>query len=76
MTKLFEDAIAQARQLPEDQQDLLAATLFAHMAGCQQLRLTEEQVPEVDRRRRELAEGSSRVATEDEMNALWKKCGL
>jgi hypothetical protein len=76
MTKLLEDAIVQARQLPVDQQDLVAEALFAHMAGHQQLQLTDEQVREIARRKKELAEGSARLATEEEMNALWKTCGL
>jgi hypothetical protein len=31
MTKLLEEAVAQARELPEEEQDELAVTLFAHM---------------------------------------------
>jgi hypothetical protein len=76
MTKLLEDAIAQARELPEDRQDELAEALFAHMAGNQRIRLTDEQVEEVRRRQRELSEEKTRFATDEEMNALWKKCGL
>jgi hypothetical protein len=36
--------------------------------------LTDEQVEEVKRRQRALREGNSRFATDDEINALWKKC--
>jgi hypothetical protein len=76
MTKLLEDAIAQARELPEDRQEELAEALFAHMADNQRIRLTDEQVEEVRRRQRELSEEKTRFATDEEMNALWKKCGL
>jgi uncharacterized protein YwqG len=76
MTKLLEAAIAQARELPEEQQDQLAEALFAHMAGDQRFRLTDEQVEEVKRRQRELREGNARLATDEEMDALWKKCGV
>jgi len=38
--------------------------------------LTDEQVKEVEQRRIAFAEGRERYATEDEIDALWKKCGL
>jgi hypothetical protein len=76
MTKLLEDAFTQARELPEDRQNELAEALFAHMTGNQRFQLTDEQVEEVKRRQRELGEGKTRFATDDEMDALWKKCGL
>ncbi len=73
MTKLLEDAIAQARELPEDAQDQIAEALFAHMAGAE-FRLTDDQVEEVRRRQQELRGGKTRFATDEEMDALWKKC--
>jgi hypothetical protein len=39
-------------------------------------RLTDEQVKEVERRRLALTEGKGRYATDEELAALWKKCGL
>jgi hypothetical protein len=39
-------------------------------------RLTEQQVHEVERRRADFAAGRERYATDEEMAALWKKCGL
>ena len=38
--------------------------------------LTREQVEEVKRRQQALRDGKSRFATDDEMKALWKRCGL
>jgi len=38
--------------------------------------LTEAQVDEVRRRQQEFREGRERYATDEEMAALWKKCGL
>jgi len=38
-------------------------------------RLTEEQVREVERRRADLRLDASVMLTDEEMNALWKKCG-
>ena len=39
-------------------------------------RLTDEQALEVERRRADFAEGDERYATDEEMAAFWKKCGL
>jgi hypothetical protein len=39
-------------------------------------RLTDEQVAEVERRRAGFSAGRERYATDEEMAALWKKCGL
>ena len=39
-------------------------------------RLTDDQVKEVERRRADFAEGRERYATDEELAALWKKCGL
>jgi hypothetical protein len=38
--------------------------------------LTDEQVEEVKRRQQALREGKTRFATDEEIMALWKKCGL
>jgi hypothetical protein len=38
--------------------------------------LSDEQVEEVRRRRQGFREGIERYATDEEIAALWKKCGL
>jgi putative addiction module component (TIGR02574 family) len=77
MTKLLEDAIAEARKLPESEQDSLAEAVFAHIANSEvSYHLTDEQAEEVKRRQQALREGKSRFATDEEMATLWKKCGL
>lgn len=38
--------------------------------------LTDEQVEEVKRRRADFAAGRERYATDEEMAALWKNCGI
>jgi hypothetical protein len=38
--------------------------------------LADEQVEEVKRRRQAFREGTERNATDEELAALWKKCGL
>jgi hypothetical protein len=77
MTKLLEQAIAKAREQSADEQDAIADALFAHLAGDDRLyRLTPEQVADVNRIRDDLRSGRTRLATDEETAALWKKCGL
>lgn len=77
MTKLLRDVIERVQAWPEDRQDEAARLLLdleAQQAGG--LRLTSEQVAEVERIRRGLRDGSERFATDEEMTAFWKQCGL
>jgi hypothetical protein len=77
MTKLLELAIAQARKLSESEQDAIAEALFAHLSGeAGHTRLTPEQVADVNRIRDDLRSGRTRLATDEEAQALWQKCGL
>lgn len=77
MTKLLEQAIAKARELSEAEQDAIADTLFAHFAGNDsRYRLTAEQAADVARIRDDLRNGRTRLATDEEVAAVWKKCGL
>jgi hypothetical protein len=77
MTKRFEAAVAQVRELPEAEQDEIAELLFGLLSiGEADYALTPEQVAEVKRRQVDLQSGNSRLATDEEMEALWKKCGL
>ena len=39
-------------------------------------RLTDDQVAEVERRRAAFEQGEERYATDEELAALWQKCGL
>ena len=51
MTTLLDKAIARARALPEDEQDAVAGAVMDYLDTSRQLRLTDEQVAEVVRRR-------------------------
>jgi hypothetical protein len=51
MTKLLDEAIAKVRQLPEDDQNAAAGALLDYLNSMQDLRLTDEQLAEVRRRR-------------------------
>jgi hypothetical protein len=77
MTKLLEQAIAKARELTEAEQDAVADALFVHLAGDgRRPRLSPEQVADVTRIREDLRSGRTRLATDEEVSAVWKKCGL
>ncbi|MGA8616160.1 MAG: hypothetical protein WB760_31615 [Xanthobacteraceae bacterium] len=75
MTKLLEKAIAQARALPPEEQDALAAILLA---------MTDEDagiVPLDDEARAAIREGLEQArrgefVPESEIEALWKRFGL
>jgi hypothetical protein len=77
MTKLLAQAVEQARELPEEDQDAVAEALFAHIANHDRhCGLSVEQVEEVKRIRARLQSGETRLATDEEVSALWKKCGV
>jgi putative addiction module component (TIGR02574 family) len=77
MTKLLDQAIEQARELPAEEQDALAEALFAHIANDDRpYRLTADQVEEVRRRQQDLRDGKTQLATDEEVEAVWKRCGL
>lgn len=77
MTKLLQDVIDRVRTWPEDRQDD-AARLLLDLEAQQNnsYRLTPEQVKEVADIRKRLRDGTMQFATDEEMAALWKKCGL
>jgi hypothetical protein len=75
MTKILEDAIEKVRRLPEDRQAYVAEVLEQIAAAGSDLFV----VPEEDRAA--IFEGLKQAergefATDEEMAALWKKCGL
>lgn len=75
MTKLLEDAIERVRMLPEDRQAYVAEVLEQIAAAGSDLFV----VP--DEHRAAVLEGLGQAdrgefATDEEMAALWKKCGL
>jgi hypothetical protein len=77
MTKLLDEAIAKARELPEAEQDVVAeALLSAIHKEAPSYGLTPPQVEEVKRIQRAIVAGTARFASDEEMAALWKKCGL
>lgn len=74
MSKLLEEAIAKARALPESEQDAAADALLSVVyKDSPRYRLTPEQAEEVRHTMREVREG--KIATDEQVAALWKKCG-
>lgn len=75
-TVLLEQAIQNVRKLPASDQDAAAAALFVHIAGEPSYRLSEEQVAEVRRIRRDLHSGRTKLIDSRRMSAFWKKLGV
>ncbi len=61
---------------PKRQEDAARVLTEMEKQDASPYHLTDEQVEEVERRRADFAAGKERYATDDEMAALWKKCGL
>lgn len=77
MTKLLDEAIAKAKELPDADQDMAAeAVLSVVYKDAPGYQLTPEQVEEVARIQQDMRSGKTVLATDQEMAALWKKCGL
>jgi hypothetical protein len=75
MTKLLENAIAEARALPESEQDLGAKVLLSVIHEDSGYHLTPEQVEEVKRIQQDLRDGKMDILSEDEMAEFWRKLG-
>ncbi len=77
MTKLLDKAIDEVRKLSDAQQDLAAEVLLSVVnPHASSYVLTPQQIEEVKQIQRDLRAGTAVFASEDEMAALWKKCGL
>jgi hypothetical protein len=61
---------------PKRQEDAARVLTEMEQQDTTSYRLSDEQVEEVKRRRADFRAGRERYATDEEMAALWKKCGL
>jgi hypothetical protein len=61
---------------PERQADVARLLTEMEEQDAGSCHLNNEQVEEIQRRRADFAAGSERYATDDELAALWNKCGL
>jgi hypothetical protein len=74
MSTLLDEAIEQLRDLPEEEQDSAAEALFAFISSDErQYRLLPHQVTEVRRIQRALQDGTTRLATDQEIERERKK---
>ena len=63
MTKLLEQAVSQVEQLSDAEQDAAAGALLDYVRHMREMRLTDEQVAEVKRRR---ADPNRKLISHDE----------
>ncbi|MDH6259899.1 putative transcriptional regulator [Bradyrhizobium sp. BR13661] len=75
MTKILEDVIEKVRRLPEDRQAYVAEVLEQIVANDGDLFVVPDEHRAAVLEGLEQAERSE-FATDQEMAALWKKCGL
>jgi hypothetical protein len=66
MTKLLEQAIAQAKRLPDEEQDAAANALLTFLDSASDIHLTDEQAAEIRRRRAESRPVTMTLAELDE----------
>lgn len=72
MSKNVEQAWAELQKLPQHDQEIAAAAIIDFAAGAQRLRLSDEQVAEVERR---LAEPNPKFLTLAEVRARFRSDG-
>jgi hypothetical protein len=75
MTKLLDDVIARVRALPASDQDDIAALLAEVVDNRESVPpLTDEQLEQVRRAQEAVRRGE--IATDEEMDELWRRFGL
>ena len=75
--KDLEDLIERVRHWPKErEQDAAEVLLEMERQDTSRYRLTDSQVREVIRIQGDIREGKAIFATDDQMAALWKSCGL
>jgi hypothetical protein len=61
---------------PKRQEDAARFLREMEAQDASPYRITDQQVEEIERQRADFMTGKERYATDEEMTALWKKCGL
>jgi len=75
--KDLEEVMERVRHWPKErQEDAVEILLEMERRDASGYRLTDAQAEEVARIRREIREGRGTFATDEQMAALWKSCGL
>lgn len=76
-TKSLKEVIERVQNWPEKRQEDAAQVLLEmEQQDANGYRLTDVQAQEVARIQRNIREGRGTFATDEEMAALWKLCGL
>jgi uncharacterized protein YigA (DUF484 family) len=75
--KDLEDLIERVRHWPrERQEDAAEVLLEMERQDTSGYRLTDTQAREVARIQRDVRDGKAKLATDEQMAALWTSCGL
>ena len=75
--KDLEELIERVRHWPKERQEDAAEVLLEmERQDASRYRLTDAQAKEVARIQRDIREGRGMLATDEQMAALWKSCGL
>lgn len=76
-TNRLEDLMERVRRWPKERQEDAAEVLLEmERQDASGYRLTDAQAEEVRRIQRDVREGRGTFATDEQMAALWKSCGL
>ena len=75
--KDLEELMERVRHWPKERQEDAAEILLEiERQDASRLRLTDAQATEVARIQRDIRDGRATFATDEQMAALWKSCGL
>ena len=75
--RTLKEVVERIQTWPEERQEDAAQVLLEmERQDASRYRLTDAQAQEVARIQRDLREGRGTLATDEEMAALWKSCGL
>ena len=75
--KNIEELIERVRHWPKERQEDAAEVLLEmERQDASRYRLTDAQAKEVARIQRDVRDGRATFATDEQMAALWKSCGL
>ena len=72
MTKMLRDAIRQVEKLPDGEQDAAAGALLDYLTHRRDLRVSDEQLAEIRRRR---ADPNRKLVSHEEARARIKRLG-
>lgn len=73
----LEELMERVRHWPKERQEDAAEILLEmERQDASRLRLTDAQAREVARIQRDIRDGKATFATDEQMAALWKSCGL